>query len=897
MSSSEKPPPDPIRERAVARIGQTIRGKFHLETLLGVGGMASVYGATHRNGSRVAIKILHDHVSRDPDVRRLFRREALAANRIDHPGVVRVLDDDVAEDGCAFLVMPLLSGETLQARWERLGRRLPERETLIVGLAVLDALAAAHAQGIVHRDIKPGNLFITQDGDVRILDFGVARLLEQSETAAATRAGHAIGTPAFMPPEQALGRIHEIDGQCDLWAVGATLFTCLSGNYVHGAHTANELLIYAATRPAPPLLSAVPEADVRLGAVIDRALAFHKRDRWESAELMRSELATTLIDIMHEPLPNPLRIPVPPAEATSGPRGHIEHADVHSDVTRTPALSSRAAFGPVAGISYRSRWFLAAAAGLAFVVGTLVLRRALSLRTHDHVDVGMSSKGETEAKAAYQSWRDAATVVSADHIAKAVAASPTLARAHLLRAIEGFWSDEPSRNSFREAWEYRSQLSEKENAILRAYQPILDAVPDPAAANRNLVSVFQQYPTYDLAAYCLSTAQLRLGKLDDAQRTMESFLRIDAGFAEGWYVVGETHVFSGDVQGAKSAYRQCLAISPYATDCLSDISLLDENEGDCKDAENLSRTWLTAQPDSSQAFRRLANAVFGRGGSIEAAREISAQSLLVLTPADRRFGAARREMTLGILRGDFGLALDQATAAESALESSDEEPHERTALSIMRIQRELGNMDEVVRTADNFAKRRDVWVKNDYFDYSIVPQTMKYLVGSTTRSEFQKERDAWLLAQAARPELLSYRSFEWILAYAQPVVTEADAQDALSVLPRFLPILDPLSRDADMDLPIGYAYLEAGQLADARRFLERAAHSCQALDEPLSHTLANLYLGESLERMGDVLGACGAYNVVLSRWGKAPGSRSAARAREHATNLACSTEHSQPGAR
>ena len=190
----------------------------------------------------------------------------------------------------------------------------------------------------------------------------------------------------------------------------------------------------------------------------------------------------------------------------------------------------------------------------------------------------------------------------------------------------------------------------------------------------------------------------------------------------------ETHVFSGDVQGAKSAYRQCLAISPYATDCPTSRSWT-ENEGDCKDAENLSRTWLTAQPNSSQAFRRLANAVFGRGGSIEAAREISAQSLLVLTPADRRFGAARREMTLGILRGNFGLALDQATAAESALESSDEEPHERTALSIMRIQRELGNMDEVVRTADNFAKRRDVWVKNDYFDYSIVPQTMKYLVG------------------------------------------------------------------------------------------------------------------------------------------------------------------------
>ncbi|HEX4477595.1 MAG TPA: serine/threonine-protein kinase, partial [Polyangiaceae bacterium] len=177
---------DPLLLRARECVGQVLLEKWRLEVLLGVGGMAAVYAATHRNGSRVAIKILHAELSISPDVRARFLREGYAANSVGHDGVVRVSDDDVAEDGAAFLVMELLDGETLEERRQRHGGRLSEDEVLSVADQVLDVLVAAHAKGIVHRDLKPENIFLTRDGRVKVLDFGIARLRELSSTASKT---------------------------------------------------------------------------------------------------------------------------------------------------------------------------------------------------------------------------------------------------------------------------------------------------------------------------------------------------------------------------------------------------------------------------------------------------------------------------------------------------------------------------------------------------------------------------------------------------------------------------------------------------------------------------------------------------------------------------------------
>src|SRR5678815_558261 len=197
---------DEALARARARIGSLVDGKWRLDSLLGVGGMASVYAATHRNSTRAAIKILNPEIALNTDAKTRFLREGYVANNIGHPGVVLVQDDDEAPDGTVYLVMELLEGETLQSILAQ-GRRLPPGEVLRIAHDVLDVLEVAHAKSIVHRDLKPGNLLLTKDGHVKLLDFGVAKVRESTAVGIPNVTTLSpMGTPGFMPPEQARGR-------------------------------------------------------------------------------------------------------------------------------------------------------------------------------------------------------------------------------------------------------------------------------------------------------------------------------------------------------------------------------------------------------------------------------------------------------------------------------------------------------------------------------------------------------------------------------------------------------------------------------------------------------------------------------------------------------------------
>jgi serine/threonine-protein kinase len=290
-------PSDAPTMRSRARVGLVLRDKWKLEALLGIGGMAAVYAATHtNNGRRGAIKLLHPELSMNAEVRGRFLREGYAANKVEHPGTVAVLDDDVAEDGSVFLVMELLDGETLEARRERAGV-LPPAEVLFIIDKILDVLAAAHPKGIVHRDLKPENIFVCRDGVVKVLDFGIARVRDAAGGASGkqtmTNAGP-MGTPAYMPPEQARGRWSDVGPRTDLWAIGATMFTLLTGRLVHEAETVNELLLAAMTKPAPSLASVMPGVSTALAGIVDRALAYSAADRWADAATMQGAVRLVL---------------------------------------------------------------------------------------------------------------------------------------------------------------------------------------------------------------------------------------------------------------------------------------------------------------------------------------------------------------------------------------------------------------------------------------------------------------------------------------------------------------------------------------------------------------------------------------------------------------------------
>ena len=284
-------PDDQLLQRAQARVGTTLRGKYHLDRVLGVGGMAAVYAATHRNKKKFAIKMLHPKLTVQGDAQQRFLREGYVANTVEHSGAVAVLDDDVAEDGAAFIVMELLDGAVVDELWNKRGGRLPTREVLALADQLLAVLEAAHSKEIVHRDLKPANLFLMHDGTLKVLDFGIARLREAvaSGPSGATQTGALMGTPAYLPPEQAGGRTREIDGVTDVWAVGATMFTLLCGELVHSGENATQMVIAAATKPARSLAT-VLSAPPPVVALVDKALAYDKAARWPSAAAMRAAL-------------------------------------------------------------------------------------------------------------------------------------------------------------------------------------------------------------------------------------------------------------------------------------------------------------------------------------------------------------------------------------------------------------------------------------------------------------------------------------------------------------------------------------------------------------------------------------------------------------------------------
>ncbi|MDB5213084.1 MAG: serine/threonine protein kinase, partial [Myxococcaceae bacterium] len=186
-----------------ARVGVVIKGKWTVEGLLGVGGMAAVYAASHRNGQRAALKILHADFAREKTICERFLREAYVSNKVNHSATVQVLDDDMTEQGEPFLIMELLLGETVRDAWKKCGRTMPIGRVLQICERVVDCLASCHAINVIHRDLKPANIFITNEGEIKVLDFGVAQMRDATSERTAT--GTALGTPAYMSPEQAMG--------------------------------------------------------------------------------------------------------------------------------------------------------------------------------------------------------------------------------------------------------------------------------------------------------------------------------------------------------------------------------------------------------------------------------------------------------------------------------------------------------------------------------------------------------------------------------------------------------------------------------------------------------------------------------------------------------------------
>jgi len=270
-------------------IGQVIQGKYRIVRFIGDGGMGSVYEARHEYlGTRVALKFLHPELAKRPGLVTRFLREGQVAATIRSLHIVQVLDVDRTESGSAYLVMELLEGESLQQLLDR-SARLPIEVALDFTLQILAGLEVAHAAGVVHRDLKPDNVFVVAGHGgplVKVLDFGIAKL---HQAGALTRPGALMGTPEYMAPEQA-DSADRVDMRADLFAVGAMLYEMLSGQRPMAGADARQIAAAVRERGVVPLDQVAPGLPPGLVTAVHRALAADPAARFSSAAELRMAL-------------------------------------------------------------------------------------------------------------------------------------------------------------------------------------------------------------------------------------------------------------------------------------------------------------------------------------------------------------------------------------------------------------------------------------------------------------------------------------------------------------------------------------------------------------------------------------------------------------------------------
>jgi serine/threonine-protein kinase len=297
--------------------GDLIADRYELEELVGSGGMSDVFRARDNQlDRRVAIKILHERYAGDPEYLTRFRTEARSVARLSHPNIVTVIDrgDDA---GRQYIVFEHVDGENLKELVQRSGR-LPVRRAIELALAVADGLAFAHQEGLVHRDVKPQNVLLSREGEVKVTDFGIARSLEVEH--GVTQTGTVLGTGEYLAPEQASGK--PISPATDVYSLGVVLWEMLAGEVPFNGENFVAVALRHVNEPVPRLRDVRPDVSPRLAAAVERALAKDPAHRFPSMAALANELRACLAEgeVSAAPEDAALTLITPPAPARARER-------------------------------------------------------------------------------------------------------------------------------------------------------------------------------------------------------------------------------------------------------------------------------------------------------------------------------------------------------------------------------------------------------------------------------------------------------------------------------------------------------------------------------------------------------------------------------------------------
>ena len=295
-------------------MAEVIADRYELKDVVGSGGMASVYCAYDTLLERnVALKILHEHFSEDDEYLQRFQHEARAAAQLSHPGIVTVIDRGEA-DGRQFIVFEFVDGETLKTIVERSGP-MPPRRVIELGLEIGRAIAFAHAQGLIHRDVKPQNVLIGSEGRAKVTDFGIARTVD---AVGVTETGTVLGTSHYIAPEQARGE--PVDAQTDVYSFGVVLYELLVGAVPYEGDNFLNVAMRHVNEAVPSVLDRRPDCPVRLASLVERMMAKAPPDRPASMDEVVAELEACLAELDSRPDGDSTMILKSPVAEASRPR-------------------------------------------------------------------------------------------------------------------------------------------------------------------------------------------------------------------------------------------------------------------------------------------------------------------------------------------------------------------------------------------------------------------------------------------------------------------------------------------------------------------------------------------------------------------------------------------------
>jgi serine/threonine protein kinase len=899
--------------------------RYVIDDLLGAGGMGRVYRAHDTVlGRRVALKVLvrresapagglaagvappTDDREGSEGAARLMR-EARAAAALDHPNVVSIFDVGIAA-GTPYIAMELVNGESLRAFIGKSDVPLDERVGWLVDVA--RALAAAHARGLVHRDVKPENVMIRDDGVVKVLDFGIAKrrssqALADSDTEGPalpiTGQGVAMGTPLYMAPEQL--RQQPLDGRCDQFAWGVVAYELLSGTLPWGSTDAVRLVSDILSIEPAPLDEIVRDVPANVAATIRRALTKDVDGRFDSMD----EIVRALTSTTSSPL----------SSTVSARRNEslVETSPFEPTIPGLPVPPPRASTSTSA--MRRLPWLLAA--GLLMVVGVLVVpsalrREAPATRASPPVVASLASSSSTRLvdapippskspeamnafAAAMRAMAESNASAMRDSLERAKTLDPDYASAHLRLAsiYLSFRQDAKGREELAEAARLRASLAPYELALLEVLQASVERSPpdfDKVLALARTAAE-ERFPQSAELALVEASMLLEAGRVGEVGAAATRALSLDPTMAEAWSLRGSAAEGVGDQETALAAFVECLRLSPLSSTCAYYRMALLDRQGRCAELEDAARAHIATAPRSPTGYAMLAGALAAEGRPLAAVEQILEQHWDRISPAMREIDRTQERAGLDILRGDFASARVDAARFAKALgsEGSRGEHAQATQLAVSVLV-ETGKLKAAVPVVDAFLARREAYAPGAWrtsapilSDAMMTLLTAKRLAGAMTAAEFHAERDAWIAKWKARaPELFAHTL--WSYGHLAGVVDEADAKDALAARAAFEPVR---LEGVDENGWLGHALLLAGRIEEAVATLRVATRACSVLGYPMEHLHAQAWLGEALESTGiesDKKDACAAYAVVLRRWG-ATASVTASRVRKRSRALAC----------